>query len=235
MENRQTSSTVNADGSNGSEQGIPLQSREQQTCENGNESEHTLDNPASIKNEMTILAYLVFSENNSCPEVLAHPVAQTFLDLKWAQMKKGYLLYLSIGFRVAVLTFHIFLAMQIYFYDCPHHHHSGRSNASLQQCNTTAMNSSTQPADGLLAEVVECHWSLWTLVPLPISFLFLSLFLVHEIIKAYLVRQCEKKFLNDKVTYLRIFCFLLAIVTTIPPLFQRSLLAFQYPLASVSV
>jgi hypothetical protein len=238
MESRPLLSTVNTDGSAHLEPGIPLQFLEQQNCENSNEIGDAVQNPVPTK-EMTILAYLVFSESNSCPEVLAHPVAQTFLDLKWAQMKEGHLLFLTSGLKFAVYIFYIFLAMQIYFNDCPLHHHAGRSNTSIQCNDTTAMNSSTQTEDGLMAEEVECEWSLWTLVPLPFVFLFLSLSLVHEIIKAYLVWKCEKQFFRSRKTYLRIslrmFCFLLVIVTTIPPWSQRSLYTFQYPLAAVRV
>jgi hypothetical protein len=184
---------------------------------------------STTKKEMTELAFLVFSESKSCPEVLAHPVAQTFLDLKWAKMKKAFFIYN--GIRASVSAWYIFLAMQIYFYDCPHH---AVGKKSLYQ-GPKLVNGS-QPEDLM---TVDCKWSLWTLVPLPFLLFFLSLFLILEIVKADKVRKSVNKFLRNNSTYRRIstrmLCFLLAIGTIIPPWFQRNLLAFQYLQAAVCV
>jgi hypothetical protein len=215
---------------------IALRSQDRQADEENNETDEddASDAVVSREKEMTILSFLVFSKSKLCPEILAHPVAQTFLDMKWDRMK-GHLLFINIGLRITIYALYIFLAMRIYFYDCPHHR-PGRnytSTMSQQEDKTAAMNSSQSEG------VVECDWSLWTLVPLPILLLFLSLFLVHEIMKADRFRKCEKKLFTNKITYLRVsyrmLCFLLQIGTTIPPLFQRSLLAFQYPLAVVCI
>jgi hypothetical protein len=209
------------------ESGIALQNLQQLTNEGVSEIEEDDDAVDATKKEMTILGHLVFDESRSCPEVLAHPVAQTFLDLKWDRMK-GQLLLINTGLRIAVYALYIFLAMQIYFYDCPHH---PVRNSTLGQGSTAA---NTSQLEDVMAG--ECDWSLWTLVPLPIVLFFLSLFLIQEIMKA---RKFGKKFFYNKFTYLRVssrmLAFLLAIGTTIPPLFQRKLLAFQYPLAAVSL
>jgi hypothetical protein len=190
------------------------------------EANDAVESAASTKKEMTILAFLVYSRSKYCRDILAHPVAQTFIELKWARMK-GPLLLINILLKVAVYALYIFLAMQIYFIDCPHY--PVRNYTLLQ--GPTATNSSQ------LEDTVECSWSLWTMVLLPVVLLFLSLFLVHHIVMADRIRKCKKKFLSNQIACLRVstrtLFLILAIATTIPPLVQRSLLEFQYPLAAV--
>jgi hypothetical protein len=187
---------------------------------------------STTKKEMTILAYLVFNRSKSLPDILDHPVAQTFLDLKWARMKK--VILINIIVRIAAYALYICLAMLIYFYDCPHNNPVGNYNTSLQQ-GPKAVNGSQLEQDVL---EVKCKWSLLTLIALPIVFLFIFLFFAYEVVNGFQVGKFENKFLRKKITLFRIFrmiCFLLAIGTMIPPWCQRSLWEFQYPIAAVRV
>jgi hypothetical protein len=199
---------------------IPLQDRRERAG-----AETVTEIEASAKKEMAILAYLVFNRSKSLPEILDHPVAQTFLDLKWAQMNK--VIFINIGLRVVVYFFYILLTMKIYFYDCPHNDPVVVPKAVNRfQMEQVEM-------------VVECDWSLKTLIALLIVSFFLILFFAYEVVKGVQLRKFKIKFCPKMIIYLRklirMCCFLLAIGTLILPCFQPSLIDYLYPLAAVCI
>lgn len=171
------------------------------------------------REEMGILAYLEYNDRKSCSLILRHPVARLFLQMKWNRMKSEVYGRSILGILIYLL--YLFLTFQIYFRECPHQYFN-----SIKLGHGVSQTKSQ-----------ECIWSNMTLALIPVTILTNIYFQLASILKMFLLLQTSRlgtwPVVFNILTWIRVFFFVIAVLTTTAPYYKETFQSHEYILATV--